>query len=319
MNKSSFDLWSIKVFLTVANYRSLKEASTVLGVTVSAVSQILKSLEEDLQTQLLKRDVRPFQLTAAGRKLQSEGTLLLEAADSLHTRLSSEKCLLESLRLGLGESATATISPFLLSLLRNKVANLNMSSGMTQELVNKLHHDEVDVLVSTASLLDEEKWSRQEIYREQFLLLSGKIKVEIGDRETLERLSKTRPYVTYGEDSWDKVLTDRYLRSLNIMPLEVIHVSSSYAISGLVKECGGWAILPANNALGGKTFLDEIDWAPLPKNKPLSRSMWVVGDRSTRLLHVNMVAKAAQEALKEHFMPIAEKHAPDFTQYIELL
>ena len=93
--------------------------------------------------------------------------------------------------------------------------------------------DEIDVLISVDPMFNDDRWVRREIYRESFLVLS-KDKIENPCTfEDLQRLSITRPYISYGAGSQDKIVCDRFLRGLNVRPLETVTASSSYVITGL--------------------------------------------------------------------------------------
>lgn len=319
MFSSELDLRTLQIFLSVAEHKSIKNASSQLKISSPAISQAVRQLENDLGTELFYRDVRPLRLTGAGRKLLKEGSVLLEASKSLKNRIRSSDYAFQSLRLGVGESATSTIGPYLLALLRNKVTELSMEGLLTFPLVEKLLHDDIDVLISVNPLLDSDRWVRKEIYREDFLVLT-KEKLETPcSVETLRRLSVTKPLVAYGAGSVDRIVCDRYLRSLNIRPLEIVTCSSSYVITGLVQELDGWSLLTPTNALGGKTFLDNLRWTPLPENKPLQRSMWVVGDRYHREEHVHLVSQLAQQALTEKFFPHIKTFAPGLSEFIQII
>lgn len=210
------DLRAIQIFLAVAEGKSVKKASEKLKISSPAISQALKLLEEDLGTELFCREVRPLRLTASGRKLQTEGINLLETARSLRNKICSNEYVFQSLRLGIGESATSTIGPYLLALLRNKVSEISMESLLTAPLVEKLLKDEIDVLISVDPMFNDDRWVRREIYRESFLVLS-KDKIENPCTfEDLQRLSITRPYISYGAGSQDKIVCDRFLRGLNV-------------------------------------------------------------------------------------------------------
>lgn len=313
------DLRAVQIFLAVAEHHSVKNASSVLKISSPAISQTIQQLEGELGTALFYRDVRPLKLTAAGRKLQAEGAAIVEAAKQLKSRISTKKYRFENLRLGIGESATATISSFLLAELRGKVAEVSMESHLTFPLVDRLLKDEIDVLISVDPLLDNDRWIRREIYKEPFLLLCRNNFGPVCTVDDIRRLSATKPYVCYGEGSHDRVICDRYLRSLNIKPIEVYKVCASYTITGLVSEIDGWSLLTPTNALSGKTFLDELNWSMLPEKNSLARGQWVVGDKIKRAAQVGLVADLAIKALKGRFMPLVENFAPGLSQYIEIV
>lgn len=65
------DLADFAYFLAIARHRSFRKAGLEFGVTASAVSHSLKSLEERLGVRLLNRTYRSVTLTAAGEELQA--------------------------------------------------------------------------------------------------------------------------------------------------------------------------------------------------------------------------------------------------------
>ena len=69
----------------------MKTAAERLGITPSAASQAVARLETQLGQPLFERDSRPLRLTSTGRMLLLEGRPLIEAADSLKNRLTSEE------------------------------------------------------------------------------------------------------------------------------------------------------------------------------------------------------------------------------------
>lgn len=319
MFQTDLDLRAVQIFLAVAENESIKVASEFLKISSPAISQALRQLEKDLSAELFDRDVRPLRLTSSGRKLYREGAVLLEAARSLKKRVSEADYSFQFLRLGLGESATATISPFLLAKLRGKVENFTVVSSTWTSLLNKLKNDEIDVLLGADPLIDDSQLTRQEVYREEFLLISSKQINEPLNLEHLHELAKTRPYISYGPGSFDYLHCDRYLRTIDVKPVETVLASSSYTITGLVKEIDGWALLTPTNALGGKTFLDDLTWKELPNNRKLTRSTWVVGDKTTRAEQVRLVSNLTLFAMEKRFFPLISEFAPGLEKYIHLI
>lgn len=59
----------LQTFLVVARLRSFSAAARELGLSVSAVSQAMRQLEEQLNVVLLTRTTRSVSLTEAGRRL----------------------------------------------------------------------------------------------------------------------------------------------------------------------------------------------------------------------------------------------------------
>jgi DNA-binding transcriptional LysR family regulator len=57
---------TIRLYADVARYRSFSEAAREHGITQSAASQRIRSLEDRLGVMLIDRSVRPLALTPAG-------------------------------------------------------------------------------------------------------------------------------------------------------------------------------------------------------------------------------------------------------------
>ena len=61
----------LSVFLAIARHRSFRKAADEIGVTASALSHSLRTLEEALGLRLLNRTTRSVALTDAGQQLWS--------------------------------------------------------------------------------------------------------------------------------------------------------------------------------------------------------------------------------------------------------
>ncbi len=79
---------TIRLFCDVARYHSFSKAAKAQGLTQSAVSQRVGSLEDRLGVRLLDRSVRPPVLTAEGEVYLKEVRSLLERYDRLEHKLS---------------------------------------------------------------------------------------------------------------------------------------------------------------------------------------------------------------------------------------
>ncbi|HID8741225.1 TPA: LysR family transcriptional regulator [Enterobacter mori] len=78
----------LRVFLSVARLKSFTKAAAEIGVTPSAVSHTVKSLEERLGIRLLARTTRSISTTEAGERLINEIGPLMEQVDDAINRLS---------------------------------------------------------------------------------------------------------------------------------------------------------------------------------------------------------------------------------------
>lgn len=74
-------LRGMAIFASVVKHESFSGAAKELGITTSAVSQQIRSLEIDLGASLLHRSTRKLSLTEAGEQLYESAAQMVEAAE----------------------------------------------------------------------------------------------------------------------------------------------------------------------------------------------------------------------------------------------
>ncbi len=82
---------SLKVFCDLAETESFTKAAQVNGVTQSAVSQQISSLERSFKSLLIERSKKKFRLTREGQVLYDFSKQIIQTYDSLHHRLQELK------------------------------------------------------------------------------------------------------------------------------------------------------------------------------------------------------------------------------------
>lgn len=277
------NLTALHLFVRVAERRYIKDVAQEEGLTPSAVSQAIAKLEADLGVELFLHDARPLKLTALGQALLQEAPHLLAAARELKLRLSERSLSDLTIRLGMSESVTATLSPWLIAELSAQVGALTTVSLLTKPLIEALREERIDVAVVPDGLLQEDRWHRTPVYVEDFLLVTSKALSHASSfaTQSLASLLPTlaqAPFVGYAASgSSDAQEVERILRSLNLKPERRLTVSSSYALVGLISQMGGWSIVPPTNFWCGRQFVEDCDVAAYPAIRS-TRTMWVVTD-----------------------------------------
>ena len=82
---------SLKVFCDLAETESFTKAAQINGVTQSAVSQTISSLERQFRSMLIERSKKNFRLTAEGEVLYNYSKQVLQTYDALHSKLQEIK------------------------------------------------------------------------------------------------------------------------------------------------------------------------------------------------------------------------------------
>jgi DNA-binding transcriptional LysR family regulator len=82
---------SLKVFCDLAETESFTKAAQINGVTQSAVSQQISSLERIFKSLLIERSKKKFRLTREGQLLYDYSKQIIQTYDALHSKLQEVK------------------------------------------------------------------------------------------------------------------------------------------------------------------------------------------------------------------------------------
>src|SRR5271165_6413195 len=82
---------SLKMFCDLAETESFTKAAQISGVTQSAVSQQMSSLERIFKSLLIERSKKKFRLTREGQVLYDYSKQILQAYDSLNNSMQDLK------------------------------------------------------------------------------------------------------------------------------------------------------------------------------------------------------------------------------------
>lgn len=89
MIDNSFDLNLVRLFVRMVESKTLTAAAAASGMTRSNVSRSLKTLEQRLNAQLMRRTTRHIELTEAGRHLYAHGLRMLDEMQAATSSIDS--------------------------------------------------------------------------------------------------------------------------------------------------------------------------------------------------------------------------------------
>lgn len=81
------DIRHLTYFIEVAKYKSFTKASKSLHLSQSTISKVVKSLEEELNVELIDRTAKNIELTEAGEIVLAEAEMILESMNDISTNL----------------------------------------------------------------------------------------------------------------------------------------------------------------------------------------------------------------------------------------
>ena len=304
----------LRAFVAAADAKTIKGAAFDLDISPSAVSQAIAKLEGQIGQPVFLKHARPLRLTPVGARLLEEARSILQLTEGLLERVNGADLSTQKIRVGMGESVTGTISPWLITSLMAKVGQLETQTALSFPLIEMLRNDELEVVIAPHAFLNEERFVRLNLYEEEYLLVSNE-KVERHPK-AIRQFAATHPFIGYTTGSFDEIQMERILRTLNIRPSKRVLVSSSYEMVGLIERINGWSLMTPSNLWCGRQFVKNITYTPMPEGHRHHRCMWAVGDRMRSLEAVMLTSKLAREIYAREMIPELASIAKGLEQYV---
>lgn len=137
IRKNDMDLNLLKVFVSVANNKSISIAANELKCAQSNVTSRVKQLEKILTLELFHRVPKGVILTKSGEKFYPQAIELIHKMENCISSLTNENEI-NSLKIGSTDcNAVVRISPFLLKLHEDfPQMQLELFTGTTKVLLN---------------------------------------------------------------------------------------------------------------------------------------------------------------------------------------
>ncbi|OTG89113.1 LysR family transcriptional regulator [Acinetobacter sp. ANC 3813] len=142
-------LTQLEIFILVAEYQSFTAAAKELGITQSAASHAVKSLEKDWDVHLLIREQHQIELTHIGRQLLSHAKEMLNTAQIMQQEINASHGIQQgTLRIGsFGASSSIHLLPELLNAYRQRYPNIEIfvEEGTDHDVSQWIHERQVDI------------------------------------------------------------------------------------------------------------------------------------------------------------------------------
>ena len=236
------DLRSLRIFLTVCETLNMTSAAKRLGVTQSAVSHSILTLERLINEALFDRQTRPMTLT-------SVGYALFEAAQRVDASFYSFQSTIEKvkagkiphIRIGLTSSLPSALSPFLASAIGEYVDRVTIRTGLTPDLRSSLMAGDIDMSV----MIDREPGGQLETYEvltEPYLVA---LPTSFGSLEALPDLveiAKKLPFIRWIGGYMGRDI-ETHLKRLRIVPPERLALDDRNAVMHTIGAGLGWAVI----------------------------------------------------------------------------
>ncbi|GAB5471532.1 MAG: hypothetical protein Kilf2KO_45620 [Rhodospirillales bacterium] len=271
--KKSFDhnlLRALEVFSTVVEHGQVTRAAKVLGITQSAASQHLASLERSFGCQVIDRGVRPLQLTKAGIALHQRAQQLLAQVEELRGSLRRiEGAPLPVLRIGMLASVATTLTPVVLHVTRRLrgIPAVTAYAGLSSDHQQWLAAKRTDLVVTSDAFYDIDGLERMSLLRERFLLILPRgYAAHEGSQplDDLARLAESLPLVRFSPETGVGRRVDQHLRRLRLPLPRVIDADRASMVVSAVAAGHGFSILCPTLLIDALKEGWPIEARPLP-------------------------------------------------------
>ncbi|GAB5097375.1 LysR family transcriptional regulator [Caballeronia sp. HLA56] len=287
-------------------------AAKHLGVSQSAVSQSIASLEREQGAGLFDRDSRPPRPNLAGRALLELAGPLLDHAQMVSTRIGDASLAgALPLRLGCVDSFAATVGPELIRAMSGSARQIALWSGLTPGLSDQMHAREVDIAVCTQTVLNDSRIVEMPLFSEAFVaVVSRRWLDERQGASSWRQLATELPLIRYTARSVIGQQVERFARHLGIESPRRYEFDATDPLLSLVAAKLGFAISTPLCLWQARHYLDEIAVLPLPASRLGRREFFLLHRQGEWSDFVDEIAVLTRRVLDHLIRPALKRALP---------
>ncbi len=261
------NLRQLRTMILLSEIPSFAAAGEAMGVSHSAVSLQVKSLEEELGFALVDRSRRPPALTAHGALLVERAREVMRLVDEI-AEIGGEGRLAGDLAIGFVPTALSTLGPAALRALRERHPDIRLSvrAAVSGPLAQMVRHGDLDLAVTTAPEVALDGLTSELICREPLMVFAPPEAPEADDRALLT----SYPFIWFDRSAWIGRAIERRLVELGYPVDGKIEIGSLEAISALVRHGLGVSIGPVSSVAGPPRGVRVARFGPTPMYRDLA-------------------------------------------------
>ncbi|MEM1004185.1 MAG: LysR family transcriptional regulator [Pseudomonadota bacterium] len=261
----SLSLRWLEVFQLIAKSGSIQRVASETGLSISTVSNHLRSLETTLGVELVDHSRRPMGLTPAGEvfsRYVREGLTVLKRGEAEIRSGNWQHAT--ALRLALVDDFDNQVAPELFRFLAHALPRCNFRhfTRPSHEIIAKLQEHKLDAGVATRPAGKTEGLIEYPLLRDPFIvILPERFK---GTVEDVFDPNASLPFLRYSRDyTIGKQIEIQLTRSKFNLPNR-FELECNQSIVGLVAEGSGWAITTVASFRRAQRFHQHVKARPFP-------------------------------------------------------
>lgn len=236
------DVRYLKTLVAVAEHGTFTAAANAVGLSPSAVSMQIRTLEIYLAAELFDRSHRPLVLNERGMALMPMAHRIINLHDSLRDAAAAPGDFAGRLRLGVIPTALSSFVPAVLSSLNRRYPQIEVDivTGMNTPLFKLMKNEELDAgIIGEPPRLPSGLFWRP-FTREEICVIAppGTTYASAGE------LLASQPYVKLVRGALQLRMIEEQLARLNVAPRTIMQLDSIEAVTLMVHHGLGISIVP---------------------------------------------------------------------------
>ncbi|RCS56998.1 LysR family transcriptional regulator [Parvibium lacunae] len=193
----------LEAFLWIAKLGSFSAAAAKLHTTQTAISDRIRTLEQDFGVRLFERDSRKVVLTGAGQQLLPYAEQLLGLAQTMRKIMVDRAAQQGIVTLGVIESVVHSWLPELLQAVNQQFPNvvLEVRSDSTPRLRDELLKGAIDIVILTEQVADPAFENLLLMAYPMYWCAHPDVAVKVQTANDFEKLLDTQPVMTFMRDT----------------------------------------------------------------------------------------------------------------------
>jgi len=316
------DLRALETFMAVCEAGSMVSAAQRLGITQSAVSQMIRVLEENYGVKLFDREVRPARPTRAGTMLLGMADGLLASARAMSAQLrQGVRQDHAQIRLGCVDSFAATMGPALIRALSGSASQLQLWSGLTPGLNKQLVGRELDLAICTEVPAEDHRIAQRLLFSETWVAVfsRGTVMPPLAQARDLKSRTGDLPLIRYTQRSVIGQQVERFLRHIGVEAPRRFEFDATDPLLSLVAAGLGWAISTPLCLWQSRAWLDQVSLVPIPASGLNRRDFYLLCRDAEWSAMADDIARITRTALEYETLPALKASMPSLPSDAVLL
>ena len=234
---TEMEIRQLKAFLAIAEAKTFTAGARRVNVTQAAISMQIRQLEDEVGLQLFTRTPRRVILTEAGEYLLERARKILREHDSALAEIAEiAGAAFGRLRIGAASGTFAMHQlPAIMQKLKEKYPNaeLSVSSGTSQKLVDKIMHGEIDSAFISLPV-DNTNVTTESLFSDEIVAI-GHPKHPLAKEKFISAATLAGERLILGERGGNtRRMIDEFFAAANVKPNINMELSRQEAINQMV-------------------------------------------------------------------------------------